>query len=49
VDAGGHLYGCKMSVDMMKLSKNDLFAGVESVLGATEFMELSDGAQTIFI
>jgi peroxiredoxin family protein len=49
VDAGGHLYGCKMSVDMMKLSKNDLFAGVENVLGAMEFMELSDGAQTIFI
>ena len=49
VDAGGHLYGCKMSVDMMKLSKNDLFAGVENVLGTMEFMELSDGAQTIFI
>lgn len=49
VDAGGHLYGCKMSMDMMKLTKDDLFPGVESVLGAMEFMELSDGAQTIFI
>jgi peroxiredoxin family protein len=49
VDAGGHLYGCKMSVDMMKLTKGDLFPGVESVLGAMEFMELSDGAQTIFV
>ena len=49
VDAGGHLYGCKMSVDMMKLCKKDLFAGVEGVLGAMEFMELSEGAQTIFI
>jgi peroxiredoxin family protein len=49
VDAGGHLYGCKMSMDMMKLTKDDLFPGVESVLGAMEFMEISDGAQTIFI
>ncbi len=49
VDAGGHLYGCKMSMDMMKLTKDDLFPGVESVLGAMEFMELSDGAQTIFV
>ena len=49
VDAGGHLYGCKMSMDMMKLIKDDLFPGVETVLGAMEFMELSDGAQIIFI
>ena len=49
VDAGGHLYGCKMSTDMMKLTKHDLFPGVESVLGAMEFLELSDGAQTICI
>ncbi len=49
VDAGGHLYGCKMSMDMMKLSKEDLFPGVERVLGAMEFMEISEGAQIIFI
>ena len=49
VDAGGHLYGCKMSMDMMKLTKDDLFPGVERVLGAMEFMEISEGAQIIFI
>ncbi len=49
VDAGGHLYGCKMSMDMMKLTKEDLFPGVERVLGAMEFMEISEGAQIIFI
>jgi peroxiredoxin family protein len=48
-DAGGHLYGCKMSIDMMKLTKDDLFPGVESILGAMEFIELSEGAQIIFI
>jgi peroxiredoxin family protein len=48
-DAGARLYGCKMSMDMMKLTKADLFEGVEEVVGAMEFMEMSDGAQIIFI
>ena len=48
-DAGGKMYGCKMSMDMMKLSKDDLFDGVDNVVGAMEFMEMSDGAQVIFI
>jgi peroxiredoxin family protein len=47
-DAGAKLYGCKMSMDMMKLTKADLFDEAE-VLGAMEFMELSDGAQTLFV
>jgi len=49
VDAGGHLWACKMSVDMMKLKKEDLFDGVEDILTATDFIELIDGAQTMFI
>ncbi len=48
IDAGAHLYGCKMSMDMMKLTKEDLVDGAE-VLGAMEFLEISNGAQTIFI
>lgn len=48
-DAGGKLYSCKMSMDMMKLDKDDLFEGVEDVVGAMEFMEMSDHAQIIFI
>jgi peroxiredoxin family protein len=38
-----------MSSDMMKLEIGDLFDGVEGIIGATEFMELSAGAQIIFI
>jgi peroxiredoxin family protein len=49
VDAGAKLYACKMSMDMMKLGQDDLFEGVDSVLGAMEFMEISEGAQIIFI
>ncbi len=48
-DAGGHLWACRMSFDMMKLSEDDLFDGVEGVIGATEFMEISAGAQTLFV
>ena len=48
VDAGAKVYGCKMSMDMMKLTADDLVDGAE-VLGAMEFMELSEGAQVIFI
>ena len=48
LDAGTHLYGCKMSMDMMKLTKEDLVDGAE-VLGAMEFMEISEGAQVIFV
>lgn len=48
-DAGGKLYGCKMAMDMMHLEKDDLYEGVDDVIGATDFMEMSDGAQIIFI
>jgi len=47
-DAGACLYGCKMSMDMMKLTKDDLMDEAE-VLGAMEFMELSEGAQVLFV
>ena len=48
VDSGAHVYGCKMSMDMMKLTKEDLIEGAE-VLGAMEFLEKSEGAQIIFV
>lgn len=48
-DAGGKLYGCRMAMDMMHLEKEDLFDGIDDIIGAMEFMEMSDGAQIIFI
>jgi peroxiredoxin family protein len=33
----------------MKLTENDLFDGVNAVVGAMEFMEMSENAQIIFI
>jgi peroxiredoxin family protein len=48
-DAGGKMYGCRMAMDMMKLEKEDLFDGIDAVIGAMEFMEMSEGAQVLFI
>jgi peroxiredoxin family protein len=48
-DAGGHLWACRMSADMMKLTEDDLFDRIDGVIGATEFIEISAGAQTLFI
>lgn len=48
MDAGARVYGCKMSMDMMKLTKNDLVDGAE-VLGAMEFLEYAEDAQTLFV
>ena len=48
-DAGGHLWACRMSADMMHLDEDDLYERVEGIISATDFIELSEGAQTIFI
>lgn len=48
IDAGANVYGCEMSMDMMKLTQDDLVDGA-TVLGAMEFMDLTEGAQIIFV
>jgi len=48
IDAGANVYGCKMSMDMMKLTKDDLIEG-SIVLSAMEFMDITEGAQVIFV
>ncbi len=47
--SGGHLWACRMSADMMKLHEEDLYEGVEGIISASDFMELTDGAQLLFI
>jgi peroxiredoxin family protein len=48
-DAGGHLWACRMSADMMHLTEDDLYERVEGIISASDFIELSEGAQTIFV
>lgn len=47
-DAGGHLYACKLAMDMFKLKREDLVDQVEGVLTVGEFYEVSAGAAIIF-
>ena len=49
VDAGAKLYGCKMSVDMFGLEKDDFIDGVIDVVTAADFMDMTEGAQIVFI
>ena len=49
VASGGHLWGCKLTFDMNGLARTDLYDGVEDVISAADFIELSDGAQVIFV
>jgi len=47
-DAGAHIYACLMTVDMMKLKKEDMVDYAE-ILDANQFIEISEGAQIIFV
>lgn len=49
VDGGAKLYACKMSVDMMGLHKADFVEGVQDIVTAGDFMDMTEGAQIIFI
>ncbi len=49
VDAGANLYACKMSVDMMELEMDDFVEGVQDIVTAGDFMDMTDGAQIVFI
>ncbi len=48
-EMGANLWACKMSVDMMDLEDDDLFDEVADVINVGEFMELSEGAQIVFV
>jgi peroxiredoxin family protein len=49
VASGGHLWACRMSADMMKLTMDDLYEPVEGIISASDFIEKTDGAQLLFI
>jgi len=49
VASGGHLWACQMSADMNKLKIEDLYDGVEAIINASDFIEMTNGAQLLFI
>ncbi|HIQ11575.1 MAG TPA: hypothetical protein EYH29_01755 [Caldilineales bacterium] len=48
-DAGGRIWACRMAMDMMNLSEDDLVDEVDGVVGAMEFLEMAEDAQILFI
>ena len=50
-DLGVHLHACSttMSMDILGMPKEDLIPEVEDVIGAATFLQLSQGATTLFI
>ncbi|OFW67241.1 MAG: hypothetical protein A2Z12_05870 [Actinobacteria bacterium RBG_16_68_21] len=49
VDSGAKLWACKMTVDMMGLTLEDMHDGVSEIINVAEFLELSEGAQIVFV
>ena len=49
VAAGGHLWACQLSADMMKVTADDLRDDVEGIISAADFIEKTDGAQLMFV
>ena len=47
-DSGGGIYGCKQSVDMFGLSKDDFVDQVQDIITVGDFYELAAGGQIIF-
>lgn len=47
--SGAHMWACRMSADMNKLEEEDLYEGVEGIISASDFIELTEGAQLLFI
>jgi peroxiredoxin family protein len=49
VAAGGHLWACRMSAEMNDLTPADLRDDVEGIISAADFVEMTNGAQLLFI
>ncbi len=47
-DAGGGLYGCKASVDMFGLTKDDFIPQVQDIITVGEFYAMAEGGHIIF-
>ena len=49
VAAGGHLWACRLSADMMQIDMSDLRDDIEGIISASDFIEMTAGAQILFI
>lgn len=49
VASGGHLWACRLSADMNRVDEHDLRNDVEGIISASDFIEMTEGAQLLFI
>ena len=48
-DLGVKLHACSTSMEFLGIGKDDLIPEVDDIIGASTFLQLSDGGQTLFI
>jgi len=48
-DGGAKLYGCKMTCDMMGLTPDDLIDDAREIVTASDFIDMTEGAQIVFV
>lgn len=49
VASGGRLWACRMSADMFHVEREDLRDDVQAIISASDFIEMTEGAQLLFI
>ena len=47
--SGAKLWACRLSADMNHVDESNLFDGVDGIINASDFIELTEGAQLLFI
>jgi predicted peroxiredoxin len=47
--SGAKLWACRLSADMNHVTEADLYDGIDGIINASDFIELTDGAQLLFI
>jgi peroxiredoxin family protein len=47
--SGVQMWACRMSADMNQVTEEDLYEGVDGIISASDFIEITDGAQLLFI
>jgi peroxiredoxin family protein len=47
--SGAKIWACRLSADMNHLDESDLFDGLDGIINASDFIELTEGAQLLFI
>ena len=47
--SGAKLWACRLSADMNHVDESDLFDGVDGIINASDFIELTEGAQLLFV